>query len=257
MFMYRPNRTKAHLGEDKAVYGMIHSLAHPQVAEMIGLAGYDFVCIDGEHGPGGLHDHLACLQAVAATQATAILRVASNDPVALKRALDLGIEGVLIPDISTAEEARAAVAACLYPPRGMRGFSAATARASDYCLNVKQYLADDGAELLLCLMIESAKGVENVGEIAAVEGVDVIQLGPFDLTYDLGIPGQFEHPRFLEAMAKVEASVKAAGKILGGVPLPGLPLQTILDRGYRFITIGADVPIFSEVLRMRLPVRAT
>jgi len=250
--MYRNNRTKANLKKGKAVYGMIHALAHPQVAEMIGQAGYDFIVIDGEHGPGDMQAHLACLQAVAATPATAIFRVASNDEVILKRVLDLGVEGVLIPDVSTAAEARAAVASCMYPPRGKRGFSAATARASDYCLSIDQYIEDEGAELLICLMIESAKGVDNVAEIAAVEGVDVVQLGPFDLTYDLGIPGEFEHPAFLEALATVESAALAAGKILGGVPLPGLPMETILERGYRFITTGADVPIFSEALAMRL-----
>ncbi len=252
--MYRLNRTKARLGEGKATYGMIHGLACPPVAEMIGLAGYDFVVIDGEHGYGGVRDHLACLQAVAATSATAILRVAANDAVALKRALDLGVEGVLIPDVRKAREARAAVAACLYPPRGIRGFSAGTARASDYCLNIQQYLADDGKELLVCLMIESAEGVRNARKIAAVEGVDVIQVGPFDLSYDLGIPGQFEHPKFLEAMAEVEAAANAEGRVLGGVPLPGVPPQTLLDRGYRFITVGADVPVLSEALAKRLPV---
>jgi len=250
--MYRNNRTKANLKEGKAVYGMIHALANPQIAEMIGQAGYDFIMIDGEHGPGGMQAHLACLQAVAATPATAILRVASNDEVALKRALDLGVEGVLIPDVRTGAEALSAVASCLYPPRGKRGFSAGTVRASDYCLNINKYLADDGAELLICLMIESAKGVENAADIAAVEGVDVVQLGPFDLTYDMGIPGQFEHPDFLEALAAVESATLAAGKILGGMSLPGLPMESVLERGYRFITTGADVPMFSEALATHL-----
>lgn len=251
--MYRRNLTKAKLLEGETVYGFIHCLAHAQVAEMIGQAGYDFVMIDGEHGPGGMSEHLACLQGVAATPATAILRVAANDTVMIKRALDIGIEGILVPDIRTVEEAGAAAAACFYPPVGNRGFSAGTVRASDYCLNVKKYTGDDGAELLVCLMIESAQGVENVRGIADIEGVDVIQVGPFDLTYDLGIPGQFEHPKFLEAMDKVEAEVKAAGKILGGVPLPGMPLEIILERGYRFITMGADVPMISEALRNGLP----
>lgn len=254
--MYRPNRTKNNLKKDKAVYGMVHALAHPQIAEMIGLAGYDFVVIDGEHGPGGLQEHLACLQAVAATPATAILRVASNDAVALKRVLDLGVEGILIPDVQTAEEARAAVAACFYPPRGTRGFSAGTARASDYGLNVEQYTSDAGSELLVCLMIETARGVDNAREIAAVKGVDVVQLGPFDLSYDLNTPGQFEHPKFLGAVAAVVEAVKAEGKVLGGVPLPGLDLEALLERGYRFITMGADARIFSEALTARLPIPA-
>lgn len=246
--MYRKNQCKEKLQNNQAVFGMVHSLAHGQVAEMIGQAGYDFVMIDGEHGPGDMQAHLACLQAVAATPASAIFRVASNDPVRLKRALDLGVEGVLIPDVSTAEQAQQAVAACLYPPRGKRGFSAATARASDYCLNIDQYINDDGAQLLICLMIESAEGVKNVADIAAVEGVDVVQIGPFDLSYDMGIPGQFEHPEFIEALTAVETATLKAGKILGGVPLPGLPMETVLERGYLFITAGADVPMFSEAL---------
>jgi 2-keto-3-deoxy-L-rhamnonate aldolase RhmA len=251
--MYRRNRTKAELLDGNAVYGFIHGLAHPQIAEMIGLAGYDFVMIDGEHGPGGMSAHLGCLQAVAGTPATAILRVAANDTVMIKRALDLGIEGILVPDIRTVEEAQAASASCFYPPRGTRGFSAGTVRASDYCLSIEEYMGDEAAELLVCLMIESGQGVDNVRGIADADGVDVVQVGPFDLTYDLGIPGQFEHPKFLEAMDKVEAEVKSAGKILGGVPLPGLPLEMIIDRGYRFITMGADVPMISEALKKGLP----
>ncbi len=250
--MYRTNQCKAKLNNDTAVYGMVHGLAHPMIAEMIGLAGYDFIVIDGEHGPGGMQTHLATLQAVSATPATAILRVDSNDEVALKRALDLGVEGVMIPDVRTGEQAQDAIASCLYPPRGKRGFSAGTARASDYCLNINQYLTDDGAELLICLMIESASGVENAAQIAATEGVDVVQLGPFDLTYDMGIPGQFDHPDFLDAMAEIEKATLAAGKILGGMALPGLPPDAVLEKGYRFITAGADVPMFSEALSTNL-----
>jgi len=250
--MYRKNQSKAKLNDGQAVYGMIHGLAHPSVAEMIGLAGYDFIVIDGEHGPGGMQTHLACLQAVAATPTTAFLRVDSNDEVALKKALDLGVEGVMIPDVRTGAEAISAVASCFYPPRGKRGFSAATVRASDYCLNMDQYMPDDGAELLVCLMIESASGVESASEIAQVEGVDIVQLGPFDLSYDLGIPGQFEHPTFQEAVAEIESATLAAGKILGGMALPGLPMESVLERGYRFITAGADVPMLAETLAKHL-----
>jgi 4-hydroxy-2-oxoheptanedioate aldolase len=228
--MYRTNRSKARLLKDEAVYGFIHCLAHPPIAEMIGLSGYDFVVIDGEHGTGGMSAHLACLQALAATDATSVLRVAANDTVMIKRALDLGTEGIMVPDVRTAEEARRAAAACFYPPAGNRGFSAGTVRASDYCHNIEKYAGDQSAQLLVCVMIESAEGVENVRAIA-----------------------EFEDPKFLEALDRIETETKRAGKILGGVPLPGLPLETIIDRGYRFITMGADVPMFSEALRNSLP----
>jgi 4-hydroxy-2-oxoheptanedioate aldolase len=251
--MLRPNRTKAKLLENQPAFGLIHALAHPPVAEMIGLAGYDFIVIDGEHGLGDLAAHLACLQAVAATPATAILRLASKDLAQVRRSLDLGIEGVMVPDVRDGKEAKAIAAACFHPPRGTRGFSAATIRASDYGLNAKHYVASDSAQLLLCLMIESARGVENVRRIAETDGVDVIQVGPFDLSYDLGLPGQFEHPQFLEALDRIEAGVKAAGKQLGGVPLPGLPLETALERGYRLITLGADVPLLASALKGAIP----
>ena len=251
--MFRTNRTKAKLLDGRPAFGLIHSLAHPHLAEMIGLAGFDFVVIDGEHGLGNLSAHLACLQALAATPATSILRVASRDLTPIKRALDLGIEGILVPDVRDAASARAIADACFYPPRGSRGFSAGTVRASDYGLAVERYVGSAGAEMLVCLMIESAEGVANVHEIAATDGVDVIQIGPFDLSYDLGIPGQFGHRKFKQALAKIESGVKKAGKLLGGVPLPGLALDAALERGYRMITLGADIPLIAGALKNALP----
>lgn len=247
--MFRPNRTKQKLLEDTPAYGVLHSLAHPQVAELIGLAGCDFAVIDGEHGLGGEAQHVACVQALAATAATSVLRIPSRDSVRVKRALDVGVEGLLVPDVRTPEEAAAIAGACFYPPRGQRGFAAGTLRAANYGFAVDDYVASNGGELLLCLMIESAEGVDKVAEIAAVDGVDVIQVGPFDLSYELGVPGQFDHPRFVEALQRIEAGVRAAGKVLGGMPLPGLDLDRLLDRGYRMITLGADIPMLAGALR--------
>ena len=251
--MFRPNRTKHKLVAGGPAYGLIHSFACSQVAEMIGLAGYDFVMIDGEHGLGDFASHLACLQAVSATPATSILRVPSRDLTPIKRALDLGVEGILVPDVRTPEQAQAVAGACFYPPRGSRGFSAGTVRSSDYGLSVAEYVEAAAGELLLCLMIESAEGVANVREIAETDGVDVIQVGPFDLSYDLGIAGQFDHPDFAGALAEIESGVKAAGKILGGVPLPGLPLEEALNRGYKMMTMGADMPMLAAALQKGLP----
>lgn len=250
--MFRPNRTKSKLLAGQSAFGLIHSLAHPPVAELIGLAGYDFVMIDGEHGLGNDSAHMACLHAVAATPATAIVRVASHEPTPIRRALDLGYEGLLVPDVRNVKQAHAVVDNCFYPPRGKRGFAAGLLRASDYGLAVQDYVASDGKELLLCLMIESAEGVKNVEAIAAIKGVDVIQLGPFDLTFDMGIPAQFEHPKFLKALERIEKGVKNAGKILGGVALPGLSNETIVQRGYRMITVGADLGMLSVGLKTTL-----
>lgn len=247
--MFRPNHVKEKLRNDQPVYGVLSSLASPNVAEMIGLSGCDFVVIDGEHGLGAESQQIACLQALAATPATAILRVPSCDPVAIKRALDVGAEGLLVPDVRTVEEAQAVADVCFYPPRGKRGFAAGTLRAADYGFSVGEYVKGAGDELLLCLMIESAEGVANAEGIASVEGVDLVHVGPFDLSYELGIPGQFEHDDFAAALSAIEAGTLKAGKHIGGMPLPGLAPETLLERGYRMLTIGADVPMLAAALK--------
>lgn len=251
--MLRNNRTKTKLLAQQPAFGMIHSFAYPPIAELIGMAGYDFVMIDGEHGLGGSSEHLACMQAVSTTPATSILRIPSKDITQVRRALDLGFEGIMIPDVRTASEAETLAAQCFYPPRGQRGFSAGTVRASDYGLNVRQYLDEEGSQLLVCLMIESEAGVRNVRAIAKADGVDVIQVGPYDLSYDLGIPGQFDHPKFRKAMDRIANGVNAAGKILGGLPLPGIPLEAMLANGYLMMTVGADVPLLAAGLKGNLP----
>lgn len=253
--MFRTNQTKASLLAGKPAFGMIHSLAHPPVAELIGLAGYDFVMIDGEHGLGNDSAHMACLHAVAATPANAILRVPGHEPVAIRRALDLGFEGLLIPDVRNARQAQDVVNCCFFPPRGKRGFAAGLLRASDYGLAVQEYVQSDGRELLLCLMIESAEGVRNVQRIAEIEGVDVIQLGPFDLSYDLGIPGQFDHPKYLKALERIEKGVTAAGKVLGGLVMPGQSCEPLIQRGYNMLTVGADLGMLAAALKGALPTR--
>ena len=251
--MFRQNSLKQLLGRGKIAYGIIHALGSAAAAEMIGMAGFDYVLIDGEHGPGDHQSHLRSLQAVAATPATAFYRVENNDRTAIKRALDLGIEGIMIPNVASAEEAQAAVAACRYPPRGVRGFAAGIVRASDYGLRIVKYMSEGESELLISVMIESAAGAQNAAEIAAVEGIDVVQVGPFDLSYDLGIPGRFDDPRYLAAQTAIEKAVLAQGKILGGAPMPGLGLEHLLERGYLMITLGADVMFLSQGLAAALP----
>jgi 2-keto-3-deoxy-L-rhamnonate aldolase RhmA len=251
--MFRTNALKELLGRGQIAYGVIHALPSPTAAELIGMAGFDYVLIDGEHGPGDHQSHLQSLQAVAATPATALIRVENNDRTVLKRALDLGVEGVMIPNVSSAEEAREAVAGCRYPPRGARGFAAGMVRASDYGLRIRDYMSNGESELLIAVMIESAAGAKNAAAIAAVDGVDVVQVGPFDLSYDLGVPGRFDDPRYLAAQVAIEDAVLEHGKVLGGAPMAGIGLDYLQDRGYRLVTLGADVMYLSQGLAAALP----
>jgi 4-hydroxy-2-oxoheptanedioate aldolase len=246
--VFRSNVVKARLRAGEPVLGLSHALANSTVAELIGVAGFDFVLIDSEHGIGHDQDHLHCLQAIAGTGARAFLRVSGNDPVVLKRALDLGVEGIMVPNVSNAAEARAVVSGCRYPPKGIRGFAATGVRASDYGLQGKRYLREYEDELLIAVMIESRVGVENAGAIAAVDGVDVIQIGVNDLGYDLGVPDDPDHPRLRDAVAAIERAALDAGKWLGGAPYAGTGVATLIERGYRLLTLGRDVGLLGAAL---------
>lgn len=239
--MFRTNALKVKLKAGHAAFGVINATGAPVVAEMLGLAGYDFVLVDGEHGPSGPDSHLAQLMALQATPATALYRAREFSQGQVKRALDLGFEGLLIPSIGGADAAAEAVAACRYPPRGTRGMAARLARASDYGLRADAYLAQAEAELFICVMIETGRAVEQIAAIAAIEGVDAVLIGPHDLAGDLGCRADLADPRFAAAVRRIEAAVTAAGKALGGIALPELALPEMLQRGYRFITCGSDV----------------
>ncbi len=247
--MYRSNSVKARLMAGRGAFGIFNNLASPMVAELSGLAGYDFVLIDGEHGAGGLADHRAMIQAVQTTPAAAFIRVARNDPTMLKRVLDLGVEGVMIPAVSSAAEAKEAVASCLYPPQGRRGYAAPVVRASEFGLR-GDYVArgGGGSELVIMLQIETVEGAANAAEICAVPGFDVVFLGPGDLSGDLGVLGQFDHPDFLKSVAIVEAAAKAHGKVLGCLPFPGAGIDELWRRGYRVLTPGSDVAMLREAM---------
>jgi 4-hydroxy-2-oxoheptanedioate aldolase len=250
--MFRANSLKSRLLNGQPVYGVVHALANPSVAEMIGLAGFDFVLIDGEHGTGDHQLHLHCLQAIAGTPATAMMRIESNDRTVIKRALDLGIEGIMVPNISSAAEARDVVAACRYAPAGNRGFAASGVRASDYGFQADTYLKEYASRLLIAVMIENRTGVDNAADIAAVDGVDILQIGANDLSYDLGIPEQLDHPLLYSAVRKIEAAARANGKILGGAPLPRADVAALAARGYGLITVGRDVGMLGKALSAAL-----
>jgi len=250
--MWRPNGVKARLKAGQAVYGLFHGFASPMVAELLGLVGYDFVLIDAEHGPGDTMTSLSQIQAIQATPAMAMLRVSSNDPVQFKRALDIGVEAVMVPNVSSAAEAAAAVAACRYPNAGKRGFAAPILRAANYGMATADYVAKAADELLIVVQIETLAGAANAAEIAAVEGVDAVFIGPNDLSGDLGALGQFDHPDFTKAVAAIEAGVKSAGKALGCLPYPGSDPAALYRRGHRFICSGADVAMLRDACLAQL-----
>lgn len=250
--MYRENGFKQRLLSGEHGYGCWLHLCSPIAAEVLALAGYDAMIIDHEHGSGDLVGAIQIMQAMSATPAAPIIRVPWNDPVALKRALDTGPEGVMIPSINSADEAKAAVAACRYPPEGMRGAAYGLVRASDYGLAAKEYFQKARDNLLIICQIETAEAVDAIPEIAAVDGVDMLFIGPIDLSGSIGKLGLFDDAEVIALRERAEDAIKAAGKLLGGLAVPNLSIADMAARGYDFVTAASDITLLRDAALAQL-----
>jgi 4-hydroxy-2-oxoheptanedioate aldolase len=219
--------------------GTFINLGSSVTTEIAGNAGFDWILIDHEHGPGGQDTLLDQLQAAAATPAVAVVRIASNETVSFKRVLDMGAQGVMVPFISTAEDAKKAVSAMRYPPRGVRGI-AKMQRASGYGLDFEEHYLHAHEKLVLVAQIESPEAVNNADEIAAVDGIDVLFVGPTDLSYNMGIRDQLESPVFTDALKRVVAAAKKSGKAAGILVQSIALVEKCRDLGFSFVALGSD-----------------
>lgn len=214
-------------------------LASGLTVEIAGKAGFDWAVIDLEHGMGGTESLLVQMQAADTTPMQPVVRVAWNEPWQIKRVLDLGPYGVMVPMVNTAAEARKAVAAMRYPPAGMRGLTTLS-RPADFAASFPDYFRRANEELMTIVQVETQQAVENAAEMAAVDGVDCLFIGPMDLSLGMGLMGQFDHPKFRECVARVVAACKKAKKAAGILIMsPDQIDQTIKD-GFTFIAIGSD-----------------
>lgn len=244
--MFRNNPLKPRLKHGPPLVGCWSHLVSPIAAEVVALCGYDFVLIDNEHGPGSLLDSTSIMQAVSCTGVATMMRVPWNDPVYIKRALDTGIEGVMIPAVEDADAARRAVAACRYPPEGIRGVAYAVTRAADYGLKLAEYAEAANDNLVVMCQVESAATVDNIAEIGTVEGVDVLFIGPFDLSASMGKPGQFNDPQVADALTRAEAGILASGKAMGGICRPDDDAEAMLGRGYTLLITNSDATLLRD-----------
>lgn len=225
----------------------------PLVAEIVAGSGTDWVLIDMEHSPNGLESVLAQLQAVAGTPATPMVRVPIGDTVTLKQVLDLGAQNVLVPMVESAAQARELVAAVRYPPRGVRGVGSALARSGRWN-RLEDYLATADEHVSLFVQVETAAAVEAAGEIAAVDGVDGVFVGPSDLAASMGLLGQQTHPDVVAAVRRAFDAVRATGTPVGVNAFDPDAAQAYLDAGASFVLVGADVTLLargSEALAAR------
>jgi len=217
----------------------------PLVAEIVAGAGLDWLLIDMEHAPNGLESVLAQLQACAAYPTAPVVRVPVNDAVIIKQVLDLGAQNLLVPMVSSADEARAAVEAVRYPPRGRRGVGSALGRSARWN-RIDGYLADADAHVALFVQVETAAGVEAAAEIAAVDGIDGVFVGPSDLAASMGLLGQQTHPDVTAAVLRAFEAVRAAGKPVGVNAFDPAAAEAYAEAGAGFILVGADVALLAR-----------
>lgn len=217
------------------------------MAEILGSAGFEAIMIDHEHGSGNLQAAINQHRAIRSCSDTSVLmRIPSNDPVAVKRALDAGMEGIMFPAVNTAEEAKMAVDACRYPPVGNRGMGLGAARAALYGRNTAEYLQHFEDNMIVICQIETKEAVGNIETIAAVEGVDMLFIGPYDLSGSIGKPGQFEDPQVKALFEEARDRIKATGKWLGCISTGAERTNEMFSEGFDFLLCASETALVSS-----------
>jgi 4-hydroxy-2-oxoheptanedioate aldolase len=246
------NTLKRALVAHQPQIGLWCTLASSTVAELLGGSGYDFLVLDCEHSPNDLISILGQLQALSGTATAAVVRPPVNDPVIFKRLLDIGVRNLLVPMVQSAEEAKVAVAACRYPPRGIRGVAGST-RATNYG-RTPDYFSRIADEQCLIVQVETRQAISRIEAIAAVDGVDGIFIGPSDLSADMGLLGQGGHPDVRAAVSDAIKRVRQAGRFAGVLtPIEDFAKACLAD-GAAFVAVGNDLSLLarqSEALRGR------
>lgn len=241
------NPLKRKLTAGQACIGAWVLSTSADMAEILAYAGLDFLLLDHEHGQGGIDDAVGQLRAMKGTECTGVLRVPTNDHIYIKRALDAGVGGIMVPNVNTAEQARHVVEACKYAPAGIRGAFGGM-RAMKYGFN-PGYYETAFEELVIAVQVENAGAIDNIPEIAAVEGIDVIFIGPRDLSATLGKLNQFDDPVVRGQIDRAAEAILKAGKILGSTATSGKIAKEMAGRGFRFIIPGSDVTILGLGVR--------
>lgn len=242
------NRLKEILKAGKVAIGAQLRFGSPGIAELFSLAGFDYIIPDAEHAPQTPVGIQSQLQAIACTDATAIVRVPKNDPDIMRVYLDMGAMGILAPFVNSGQDARLGSEGLRFPPKGTRG--SGPARASQYGFNT-DYFKEADENMIYLPIIEDARAVKNIDEILAVDGVDSFIIGPSDLSISLGIPFEFENPKFKDAIKTIIKAGQDAGKplgtaIYGGDAFEKDTYQKFIDQGFTLLLIGGDEWMLSD-----------
>ena len=249
---------KAKLNRSELTIGSWVTLGHPSIAEIMASAGFDWLVLDMEHSVLELSEVQAIIQVLDGKQCPAIVRLTSNHPDQIKRVMDAGATGIMVPMIKSAADAKAAVDGVYYPPRGQRGVG--LARAQGYGASFQPYRQWLEENAVIVVMIEHVDAVNAIDEILAVPGIDAYIIGPYDLSGSMGRPGDLNHPDVQTAIAQVLEAGRRAGKP-GGIhviePDPQA-LQQRIAAGFNFLGYALDIRILDSICRTHLhSIRAT
>ncbi|MBU57497.1 MAG: 2,4-dihydroxyhept-2-ene-1,7-dioic acid aldolase [Alcanivorax sp.] len=242
------NTFKQALAEGRPRIGLWLGLCDAYCAELAANAGFDWLLMDGEHAPNDLRTLLAQLQAVAPYPAQPVLRPPVGDTALIKQYLDIGAQTLLVPMVDSADQARQLVRAMRYPPDGVRGVGSALARASRWN-SVPGYLDQADDQMCLLVQIESAEALKNLDQIAAVDGVDGVFIGPADLSASLGHRGNPAHPDVQAAIEDAIARIRRAGKAAGILNANRALARRYLELGCLFVAVGVDTSLLMGALK--------
>jgi 2-dehydro-3-deoxyglucarate aldolase len=240
---------RAALRAGRATFGSWIQFGHPGIAEIMATAGFDWLAIDLEHSAIDLATACTMIQVIDLAGCAPLVRLSANDPVQAKRVMDAGAWGVIVPSVQSGDEARQAVQAVKYPPEGTRGTG--LGRAQAYGARFAEYRRESSESSIVIPMIEQKEGVERVGEILDVGGVDGVFIGPYDLSASYGVAGELNHPLVVRACQHVVAAARARGKA-AGIHVVHPPITQVSDRlaeGFRLIAYGGDMLFLAPAAR--------
>lgn len=244
------NHFKQALQSGTPRFGSWLGVADPYMAELVGRAGFDWLLVDGEHAPNDIRSLMAQLQVLEGLGPDLVVRLPMGEDWLIKQALDIGAQTLMIPMVETGEQAAHLVRAMRYAPLGIRGMGAALARASQFS-GITDYVATANDQMCLIVQVETSKGVDNLDDILAVDGVDGVFVGPADLSADMGYPGNPDAPQVQAVIADILRRSRAAGKGAGILSTEDAQTSTHIESGANFVAVGIDVTLFAAAMRAK------
>ncbi len=241
------NKLRKALLNKELTFGAWQQLGHPGITEILANAGFDWICVDLEHGAIDFETMTNIFRTIDAYDCVPVARLPLNDPIWIHRTLDAGARGLIIPMVKTAEEAEAAIREAKFPPRGARGYG--YSRANKHGADFQGYCADANDEIAMIMQIEHKDAIAHLDEILKVDGVDGLFIGPLDLSGSMGITGQMEHPDMVEALEKYKSACKTHGTSAGThiVHPNDRNVRETIEAGYTLIALGMDNSLLLSV----------